>query len=135
MPRVAPTNAEVGLYTWGTKIVRQYHPSVNYAINVAGLRDPSSNRGFNKKYADGRPAEVCEFVKEDSRYEAISDTIQMLTHMHLRGEGRDNRWLSIGVVDFHGKWIAPAVAELVANELSQAGYRVSLFHYDLKGNV
>lgn len=130
--RVSPSESEIGIYTFGDKVVTTLpRPAVNYLIHVAGLRDPMSNRGFSKTYTDGRPIVVQDFVKEDPRYEAILDSVRFLAHVHLRSEARDNKWLSMAIVDHHGKWIAPAVGELVSHALDYSGYKVSLFHFDL----
>jgi hypothetical protein len=129
--RVDPSQAEIGIYTWGTKIPREYVPVANYIVNVAGFRDPQSNRGFKKKFLDGRGGEIQEYVSEDPRFVAVSDTVLMLAYVHLRSEAKDNKWLSIGLTDYHGLWIAPAVGELVADLLSDLNYKVSLFHYDI----
>lgn len=131
MPRVAPSAAEIGIYTWGSKVPRSYTPIASYIVDVAGLRDPQSNRGFKKRHPHGCAGEIQEYVKEDPRYPAISDMVKMLAHLHLRSDAQDGKWLTIALVDFHGRWIAPAVAELVSDELSSAGFRVSCFHYDL----
>lgn len=135
MPRVIPATAEVGIYTFGVKAKNPHRPQVHYLIDVAGLRDPMSNRGFKKSYADGRAGEVLEFVQEDPRMEAILDTIRILCHTHLRSNAADGKWLSIGIADYHGRWTSPAVGEIVTNALCRDGYRVNLAHYDLMTEV
>ena len=127
--RVAAGNAEVGVYTCG----RDTQISTQYIIDVSGLRDPGSNRGFNVKYKNGLPGEVQDFVKEDSRVAAIVDTIHLITHLNLRSEAADGGWLAFMIRDHHGKWIAPAVGEIVADSLSNLGYKVSVIHWGLSG--
>ena len=129
--RVEPNEAEIGLYTWGKLLKRSFIPQASYAIDVSGLRDPQSNRGFKKQFKDGRAGVIQEFVREDPRYQAIRETVEMLAFMHLRSDGRDEKWLSIGLMDYHGLWIAPALGESIADVLSNSGYRVSCFHYDV----
>jgi hypothetical protein len=129
MPRVAQNEAEVGIYTFGK--LTEHPPNWTYLIDVAGLRDPSSNRGFRKTYSDGRPGEIQTYMRDDPRVPAIIDTIKMITWMNLRSEARDNRWLSFGLRDHHGIWIAPPIGEIVADSLSNLGFKVSLFHHEL----
>lgn len=125
--------AELGIYTYGRLVPREAPPMSQYVIDVAGLRDPLSNRGFKHKYSDGRPGEVQDFVREDSRMNAILDTVKLIAHMQLRSMAGDGKWLSFGIRDHHGKWIAPAVGEILADELSRAGYKVALHHHDVGG--
>lgn len=132
--RVESSQAEIGLYTWGKKVSKTTVPLASYVIDVSGFRDPMSNRGFRKLYPDGRCGEVQKYVKEDPRYPAISDSVRMIAEMHLRGEGSDSKWVSIGIMDYHGLWIAPPIGELLADELDRAGFRVSLYHYDVLTN-
>lgn len=130
--RTSANISEVGIYTFGSKVVTTNRPQVNYIIDVAGLRDPQSNRGFRRLYADGRSSEVVSYVKEDPRIPAILDTIKMLTHIHLRSQAADFKWLSFGIRDHHGTWIGPAVGEIATEALDLDGYKVNLFHYDLE---
>lgn len=122
--------AEVGIYTFG-KDSPNRPSTVQYIFEVAGLRDPQSNRGFSKTYKDGRPGEVQNYVEDDPRVKAIIQEIRAFAYMHLRSDAKDNKWLSFGIKDNHGRWIAPAVGELVAERLSQLKYGVYLCHCDL----
>jgi RNase adaptor protein for sRNA GlmZ degradation len=97
------------------------------------MRDPMSNRGFKQKFADGRPGEVQKFVAEDPRYDAILDTVKFLAHTQLRSAAATGKWLTISIRDHHGKWIAPAVGELLADALTRDGYKVHVYHQDLFG--
>lgn len=135
MARCIPSLAEVGIYTYGNKSKNPNRPQVNYVVNVERIRDPQSNRGFKKTYADGRAGEVLDFVKEDPRMEAILDNIRIICHTHLRSPAADGHWLAIGIMDHHGHWIAPAVGELVCNALCRDGYKVNIAHYDLMTEV
>jgi hypothetical protein len=129
MPRVDHAKAELGIYTFG-KDSPNRPGSVQYIIDCAGLRDPGSSGSLRKTYTDGRPGEVQQYVNEDPRVRAIIETIRTIAFMHLRSQGADGKWLSFGLQDHHGKWIAPAVGELAADALSNAGYGVSLHHSD-----
>jgi RNase adaptor protein for sRNA GlmZ degradation len=135
MPRVAPGKAEMGLYTYG-RLGKAACPVAQYYIDVSGLRDPSSNRGFRKLYTDGRHGEVQEYLKADPRVDAVFDSIRMIAHLNLRGDNtKDGKWLSFAIKDHHGVWIAPAVAEIVADRLGNIGYDVTVFHYELGARV
>lgn len=131
MPRVKPYEAQVGIYTYGEKGKAASVPNAQYVINVAGLRDPSSNRGYRQKYKDGRPGEIQDYVKEDPRVEAIVHQIKMLAHIGLRSDAQDGKFLSFALRDHHGVWIAPAIGEIVTDALDREGYAVALFHFEL----
>ncbi len=130
MPKVDSKDAQIGIYTFGDKS-HNYVGTCQYYIQVAGLRDPGSSGSIRSQYVDGRAGGVQQYIKEDPRVEAIAQTIRAIAWMHLRSQARDNKWLSFGLVDHHGRWIAPAVGEIVADQLSQSGYAVSLYHADL----
>lgn len=134
MPRVTLTQAEIALYTYGRKVkTGRVVPSSDYVIDVDGLRDPLSNRGFKNEFRDGRPVKVREFIKEDPRVPAIIDTVKLLVEAHVRSVGHDRTWVAISLRDHHGKWIAPAIGEVLADTLAADGYKVSLMHIDLEG--
>jgi RNase adaptor protein for sRNA GlmZ degradation len=132
MPRVDHSKAEVGIYTFAAESPNRV-ATCQYLINVVGLRDPSSSGMIRSVHKDGRPGEVQDYIQEDPRVKAVVDQIRLLTYMHLKSEGRDGKWLSFGIHDHHGKWIAPAIGEIAARTLDTAGYHVSLFHADLEG--
>jgi hypothetical protein len=132
MPRVNLAQSEIALYTFG-KLCKSpiTPPATDYLIDVAGMRDPMSNRGFKLQFSDGRPGLVQKFVSEDPRYNAIEESVKFLAHIQLKSKAASGKWLTIAFRDHHGKWIAPAVGELVADSLSREGYKVHLFHADL----
>lgn len=136
MPRVSTPSAEIGIYSFGrlTNTKDRMPVSAQYFIDVSGLRDPSSNRGFRKLYDDGRAEDIQNYVKDDPRIDAIFDAVRMIAHLNLRSpQTADLKWLSIAFRDHHGRWTAPAVAEIIGDRLSNVGYKVSVWHYDLKG--
>lgn len=130
MPRVDHAHAELGIYTFGEKS-KNFVGTCQYYIKVSGLRDPGSSGGIRSQFADGRAGGVQQYLKDDPRVQAIIDQVRILAYMHLRSQSRDNKWLSFALVDHHGKWIAPALGEMMADQLSQIGYSVSLNHADL----
>ncbi len=133
MPRVEPGKADVGIYTCGRDTSPQ--PNVQYIIDVSGLRDPLSNRGFRHTEKDGRSLAVQKFVKEDSRIGAILSDVAMITHVTLQYNSSNPSWLAFSFRDHHGQWIAPAVGELVADHLCSLGYNVSVHHFGLMDRV
>lgn len=129
--RVDPAAAQISLYTYGK--ISEHQPGANYVIDVFGLRDPMSNRGFNKTFKDGRPKVVQDYVKEDSRVPAILDQVKLLAHLHITAG--TEKWISLAFRDHHGLWIAPAIGEIAADMLDNLGYRVSLYHFETFGPV
>jgi hypothetical protein len=130
--RVDHSKAELGIYSFGKDSPNRV-PTCQYYIDVAGLRDPGSSGLIRKEYKDGRAGGVQSYIKEDPRVTAVIEQIRMIAFMHLRSQARDNKWLSFGLMDHHGRWIAPAVAELAAEELDRLAYDISVFHADLAG--
>lgn len=127
MSRASCTDAELGLYSYG-RIAKGAKPNVCYIIDVSGLRDPQTNRGFRNNYKDGRAGEVQKYVAEDPRIEAIVDQVKLLAEMHLRGNGADKQWLTFGFRDHHGRWTSPAVCEIVADVMDRSGFKVHVSH-------
>jgi hypothetical protein len=130
MPKVDHAAAQIGIYTFGQKS-HNFVGTCQYYINVAGLRDPGSSGQIRSQYVDGRAGGVQQYIADDVRVKVISEQIRLIAYMHLRSQAADNKWLSFGLVDYHGRWIAPAIGEIVADNLSDLGYSVSLYHADL----
>jgi hypothetical protein len=131
MPRVIVGNGDIGVYSTG-RVVKEA-VNAQYVINVEGLRDPLSNRGFRFSKEDGRDREVMSFVEDDPRVSAIRDEVLLLAHLNFKAPGQTSAWISFLFKDVHGKWIAPAVAELIADSLIAANYKVSVHHWGLGG--
>lgn len=132
MPRVMSPQAQIGVYTYGLKGDASTVPNAQYVIDVAGIRDPSSNRGYRLKYKNGTAKEILDYVAEDPRVAAIIHNVKLIAHSELRsGAARSPGWLSFALRDHHGIWIAPAVGELVTDALDRLGYAVALYHYEI----
>lgn len=131
MPRLDAQKSEVGIYSFGRLIPRDYPIVSTFTINVTGMRDPQSSGGFRRKFTDGRADEIQDYIRDDDRYPAILDNVEMLAQMYLRSEGKSLSWLSFAFMDNHGKWAGPAFAEAIAEDLSDLGYRVHTFHHDV----
>ena len=125
---------QIGVYSWGSK-TREKAPSAQFEFDVSQFRDPAGQKQFSK--ACGSDPDVRAWVCEDRRLPAVIDTCLLLAEDLLKpkkkgsGEEAISQWLSLAFRDYHGKWIAPAVAEAVANKLSDAGYIVMVIHHAL----
>lgn len=93
------------------------------------LRDPIGQKNLTNKYGDGRAAEVREWMEEDERVDVIVDELVGLAFAHIK-HARES-FMSVAFVDQHGKWIAPAVAEILANAMEVAGFSVHVRHQGL----
>lgn len=126
---------DIGVYSSGSKSPVGV-ASGQFEFNVSYLRDPAGQKlfvGLNGTYPDVR-----DWVKEDRRVPVIvkdclilADDIRKPKTRAGGQNGPMSTWLSFSFQDFHGKWVAPAVAELVANALSEAGYNVAVHHKGL----
>lgn len=128
--RTSEAQADINIYSYGK--ATQTPPVTKYTVNVRNLRDPIGNASLRQVCKDGRAPAVIEWVAEDERVEIIVTELVGLAHAHIK-HGKET-YVSIGFVDHHGKWIAPAVAEIVAAAMERAGFSVSVRHQGL-GNA
>lgn len=125
---------QIGVYSYGYG-TKQEAPQAQFEFDVSGFRDPVGQKQFNK--ALGTFPDVRDWVCEDRRVPAILDTCQLLAEDLLKPRPKGNTteamsvWVSFSFKDFHGKWISPAIAEAVANKLSETGYIVYVHHHAL----
>lgn len=119
------------IYTLGEKnppAGNTLRPSTaRYYFQVANFRDPQSKRGL--RLLDGRDEPVKKFVGADPRVKLIRDEVLSLAYTHIRGE--KEAFFSLALEDRHGKWIAPAIGEIVADALDDAGFKVVVVHRGL----
>lgn len=111
-----------------------------FEFRVDKLRDPCGQKQFYGM--SGRNVEVQTWLKVDERVDAITKECLLIADDLVKPKPREDgtrtevrpasTWLSFAFKDFHGKWIAPAMAEIVAQALSDVGYTVALFHRELK---
>ena len=130
----------VGVYSFGSK-VSTGRPQAQYEFDITTMRDPSGQKQFVKE-SDGRSELVRKWIGEDDRVPGIISFCRMLADDLVKPKTRTtenatrvepvSQWLSIAFYDFHGKWAAPAIAEIVADALSDDGYTVAVKHYALK---
>ena len=144
MPRqgagVAPQDPSfrpnIGVYS-GTE---NKHPIGQFKFNVSTFRDPAGQVQFKQKDSNeaglnGTVPEVRDWVAKDRRVPIIVKECRLLAEDLIapQADGKAvSAWLSFSFVDYHGRWIAPAIAELVANHLSEAGFNVLVHHAGLK---
>ena len=142
MPRfsTAPNSLTptVGIYSFGVK--GNITPKCQFTVDVTKFRDPSGQKQF--KNLNGIDPEVRDWVGEDARMAGVVENCLLIADDLLKpkavadGEKTTvapaSAWLSIAFKDHHGRWAAPAVAELVAEALSKAGFTVATTHYGLK---
>ena len=122
---------QIGVYSFGTQSSDK--PVAQYEFDVSKLRDPQGQQQFKNRF--GWDLEVRDWMKEDSRLRALVQDCRLLAADLLgqrpKGSGAAasiSTWTSFSFKDFHGRWISPAVAELVADALSADGWRVTVHH-------
>ena len=123
---------QIGVYSFGARF--KEIPKAQFEFDVSKLRDPQGQKQFAG--AAGWDPAVRDWVKADPRIAGIINDCRLWAEDLLkeRPQGGTNPsaiscWTSFSFRDFHGKWAAPAVAELVADALSKDGWRVSVHHY------
>jgi hypothetical protein len=144
MPRVNDVMSKdpkptIGIYSYGVK--GSARPTAQFDFDVSKWRDPSGQKQFAGR-TSGQEPEVRDWAGEDNRTEAVISACLLLANdlvkPHPRGNGTtttlipESAWLSFAFHDVHGRWAAPAIAELVADALDKAGYTVAVAHHGLK---
>ena len=141
MPRTTWTDSankpEIGVFSFGKNIGDKSPLTVQFEFDVAALRDPAGQKQFVG--SNGTFPLVIDWVGEDRRVPIIIKDCLLLADDLAKPKIKEgssvakpiSQWLSFSFRDFHGKWIAPAVAEKVANALSDAGYVVAVHHQSL----
>lgn len=141
MPLTTWTDAlkkpEIGVFSFGKNIGDKSPLTAQFEFDVASLRDPAGQKQFVN--LNGTFPDVISWVFEDRRVPIIIKDCLLLADDLAKPKLREGSsvakpigtWLSFSFRDFHGKWIAPAVAEKVADALSDAGYLVAVHHQSL----
>lgn len=124
MARVNDQNADIIVFSGGrtTPLVAKY------VIDVSTVRDPTGQKAFHR-FGDGRHPDVQKWMAPDPKVKAIIREAGILAAQHITA--MKDSFLGIGVQDHHGRWAAPAMAEMIADYLADAGYRVSVLHRGL----
>lgn len=135
------SRASIGVYSFGTKNApepqRQF---AQFEFDVSKLRDPQGQKQFSG--SNGLDKRVQEWLKADTRISGLvleclliaDDLVKFKTKVDgpKTELAQASSWLSLSFKEHHGKWTAPAIAEVVAIALSEAGYNVAIFHRELK---
>lgn len=138
MPRTTLGNSavkpQIGVYSCGDK--QKSTITSQFEFSVSSFRDPMGQKQFEG--LNGTHPEVRTWISSDSRIGILINECLLLSNDLLKpkkvGEGPDKAasvWLSFAFKDKNGKWIAPAVAELIADALAEAGYVVVTHHAGL----
>lgn len=126
------TQTDMAVVSFG-RIGRQPAPDPHFVIDVSEWRDPLGSKTLKNLYTDGRAGEVQDFVREDPKYQAAANAALMITYTNLiSNKTTPKPWISIGVRDHHGTWTAPAMTELLAEEINRKlGIKVFVRHVEL----
>lgn len=100
----------------------------DYLFDVSEFRDPMGQQDLVLACRDGRDEQVKSWIKLDDRLSALEAEALILAGDQLTTQGRAS--LSLGYRCFHGRWIAPAVAELM-KDLLGVDYDVEVTHHGL----
>ena len=146
MPRATSVNdpnfkPQIWIYSYAT--AAQKSMAGQFEFDVSQFRDPAGQKQFLGRDVCGIDAEVRDWVGQDRRVPALVKECRLLAEDLIRPKqtGITNgvpqekapcQWLSISFRDHHGKWIAPAIAELVANALSDDGFTITVYHSSVK---
>lgn len=116
-------SAEVGIYAI-SEVGKPGPLTLQYTFDTNYLRDPIGHAAF--KGLDGRHPDVRKWIGSDRRVDTIRSEVRRIVFDHVNI--LKSKWLSISFEDHHGKWIAAAVAEIVAQDLLAHQYKVSVVH-------
>lgn len=123
MAKVEAAIAQIIIYSLKKDSVKV---SLELDIDVSSFRDPLGHKTLTKEFNDGRAMAVRDWIKVDPRIPGLIESILLYTYDKLiHGKQRQ---LVIGFRDHHGKWIAPAVAEIVADALDKKAFTVGVLH-------
>ena len=104
----------INLFSFATKDLTA--PETRYRFDVTTCRDPIGQAHLKGTCANGTDDKILEWIAKDPKVGAIRDTVTFLIGLHTlppQSEGS----LSVGFHDFHGIWISPAIAILVARDI------------------
>lgn len=127
MPKVELALSNVAIFSLSSSSTTK----VMYDFDVNHFRDPMGNKGLMKECADGKDPKVIEWIKVDPRTQPILTECIALAKDIIDHQGK--KWLTIGFRDYHGRWISRAVATLVADALSEVGYKVGVLYGEAPG--
>lgn len=127
-PQLKPN---IGIYSFGPATNGQVNGQ--FEFDVTYFRDPQGQKQFQGK--DGLDKDVIAWIRADRRIPILIKECSLLADDLLSPKGEDKKkistWVSFCFRDPHGKWISPAVAEIIADTLSDAGFNVIVSHQAL----
>jgi RNase adaptor protein for sRNA GlmZ degradation len=119
-------NSTIGLVLTTSSFKKGIPHGARYTFDLSNLRDPIGHKGLRELCDDGRDPLVRDWIDEDPRVGGIIAEICALTSIHILRDKEPS--LSIGMIDTHGKWISPAIAEMVAEEMDQIEIPILVSH-------
>jgi len=125
MSRTSYAQADIALYS--RKIGNNKTSATQYQVVLTNFRDPMGRRDL--RGLPGTNKRVKDFIKDDRRFKAIVDYFRMVAYDVVKQQ--KHTYVSITFEDCHGRYISPAVTELVADALEADGYKVMVQHYEL----
>ena len=102
-----------------------------YSIDLTHMRDPIGQVILIATCKDGTDKRVQEWIRIDPRIGGILHIAEMIVHDIFSNQKAS--WTSLGLSDFHGRWISPAIGEIIADELMKGCFKVCVQHLDLGG--
>lgn len=122
-------DANVAIYSMGRISGDGGSIRPRFLFDVENFRDPQGVKSFKDARANGKSPDVRKFVMDDPRAPAV----KALAALYVTDALKDARstFVSIGFKDQKGVWIAPAMAEEVADHLSALGFKVLVRHHGI----
>lgn len=103
-------------------------PLVRWSVDVSNYRDPIGQKHF--KHLNGKSEVVREFVAKDPRVKVVIEEFCTIAHVTIK-EAKES-YVSFGLYDRHGLYIAPAIAEMLVEALRAEGFQVYAQHHEIK---
>lgn len=123
MSKVEPALAQILIYSLNKDSIKS---GMELDVSVSNFRDPLGHKTLTSQYKDGRAMAVRDWIKVDPRVQGLSDSIKLYVYDKIIHGKQDK--LVIGFRDHHGKWVSPAVAEIVGDMLDGLGFSVGVWH-------
>ena len=134
----SPTYPVVGLYSFGTRT--GHDPMSQFEFDVSKLRDPAGQKQFS--ISNGMDTAVHAWLAQDDRVGQIVWICRLLASDMLakrmfmdREVAPASTWVSFSFKDYHGKFISPAVACIVAEALKADGFPPMVYHLSLQART
>lgn len=128
MSRVFNVNkADVVIYSQGRQSKRP-PKQTRYTFKIEGVRDPMGQKQFNG-IKDGRHPTIRGWMLQDETVKGLVHEVRNLVFSHI--VGNKEAMVSVLFQDYHGTWMAPAIAELAADACEVAGLDVVVYHEDV----